>query len=914
MPEPRIKTLVREFNRQLDTGNDKAFQQMAAEWLKVEERLKTDIELLAAELAAQPGKPVKLDPISEMVLKMQQAGYAPDKIKTLLASQGIFKIPDVPDPQAKQLKEWQLAKMERYVTLLAQVQKEIERFTGRTAEPVIDQLSKDSAFAGIANSLNLISAVSGNNEIVGTFDRLGVEAVQNIVAISRGNLPLAKILTSAYPLTATAITDRLIYGTAMGWNPRKTAKSMVADGLAQGLNHVLLVARDQQIRSYREASRSQYQKSNVVKRYKRMAALQARTCAACLALDGTIYDTSSLMPLHPQDRCSTIPIVEGFPEPTWKTGEEWFSEQPEAVQRQILGKGKYEAWSQGLFNFRDVVKITDNKTWGPGAQVKSLKELLGGPAPKTPKPAPKPKPKPEPPAPPAPIDTFPTDIETLQDVRSLGGSTGAMLVVDPATGQKYVMKTGKSPDHIRSEAAADAAYKAMGVDVPDFKLYETTKGPVKLAKYIDGESIESIMNSDPARFKTITKQIQKHFAADVLLSNWDVVGQGYDNILVDKNNTVWRIDNGGSLQFRAQGGLKAKWNEHPSELWTLRDVKTNVQTSKIFGDLTFDEIAKQAVNLGKYKADVLTALSKNMQTGMGLQVIPTIAGRFDSLTDLGKMSQDMVKGGWNWGYVDGFAKHSVGLRNSGVTGALPASLTHSGVKVFDKSGKEWDDLRGASSIIYKVKDYINSSGGDYGIIEYWSGEQAGSSWSRASQSLKYLISQNRGGRADEYFWLNGVDEAKKQYENTIKKLGQQKYEDTMQMWHAFNHELLRNVDFERNNRTGGFVEVIRTEPQFVLGLNGINKTGQSAVIKRGAAESGSVYQTVVVAGNSLTLQNVPHHMIMGTYFTERYAGSSTSMFYGDRENEFVFITDGIEATYVGEVNSGVDVGEYWKAK
>jgi len=46
--------------------------------------------------------------------------------------------------------------------------------------------------------------------------------------------------------------------------------------------------------------------------------------------------------------------------------------------------------------------------------------------------------------------------------------------------------------------------------------------------------------------------LQKDFAADALLSNWDVIGVTADNI-VGNDGKVYRVDNGGALEFRAQG-------------------------------------------------------------------------------------------------------------------------------------------------------------------------------------------------------------------------------------------------------------------------------------------------------------------------------------------------------------------------
>jgi SPP1 gp7 family putative phage head morphogenesis protein len=147
--------------------------------------------------------------------------------------------------------------------------------------------------------------------------------------------------------------------------------------IGMSLQHVLLVARDQQNRAYRTASLQQYRQSGVVTGYRRLAAKNDRTCAACLALDGREYPTDELMPLHPQDRCTMVPTVRGLPPVPYETGETWFNRQSETVQRDILGPGRYEAWQAGRFAFADLASVRENDVWGASAQVTPLRELVG---------------------------------------------------------------------------------------------------------------------------------------------------------------------------------------------------------------------------------------------------------------------------------------------------------------------------------------------------------------------------------------------------------------------------------------------------------------------------------------------------------------------------------------------------------
>lgn len=259
MAEALITKLTNLFRQDLDNKSNQATVQMASAWLKVEQDLLQDILDLATELSSEQ----------------------------------------------QQLSLTKLNRLQRYVRLLAQLQKEMERFTGKTAAPIMQQLQATAAFSGIQQALTLIDAtvsLSGGSAVDFTFDRLNVEAVQNIVAISSAGKPLGDLLQAAYPLAANGITNELITGIAKGQSPRVIARNIVNQGLSQGLNHILLVSRDQANRTFREGSRQQYQKAGILE-YKRLAAHQTRTCFACLALDGQVFPTAELMPLHPQDRC-----------------------------------------------------------------------------------------------------------------------------------------------------------------------------------------------------------------------------------------------------------------------------------------------------------------------------------------------------------------------------------------------------------------------------------------------------------------------------------------------------------------------------------------------------------------------------------------------------------------------------------
>jgi hypothetical protein len=151
-------------------------------------------------------------------------------------------------------------------------------------------------------------------------------------------------------------------------------------------------------------------------------------------------------------------------------------------------------------------------------------------------------------------------------------------------------------------------YKALGADVPDHKVFQGPDGPTKVARFVDGQTLKQAMANDPVTAAAAMETLRGGFVKDSLLGNWDVVGMEYDNVLIGHDQKVYRIDNGGSLRYRAQGGLKKGWDQYPDEVFTLRDAGKNSQTHHVFGKLTFGEVAKQAQemttqgNWDKFKA------------------------------------------------------------------------------------------------------------------------------------------------------------------------------------------------------------------------------------------------------------------------------------------------------------------------
>lgn len=332
MPKPRVVQVIDEFRAGLLAQDAAQMREMARRWLEVERRL----EGLMLDLS-----------------------YEIDELRAA----------------GKSVKAWKIYRLERYQQLLAQARAETEKYDAWAAD-LIASNQRSYARDGLSAAQAAIDAAYQDAGVtVGFFNRLPVAAVESMAGYAADGTPLLELLQASYPETAKKITETLINSVSAGFNPRKTARLM-ADDMAGNLDRALLISRTEQLRAYRAASQQQFIESGVVSGYMRSAAKSPRTCAACLALDGKIYPTDTLMELHPADRCSMTPLLKDYPPPRFETGQEWFEKQKPEVQREILGAGRFDAWREGKFEFSRLAKVHHDDTWGDGVSVRPLGELV----------------------------------------------------------------------------------------------------------------------------------------------------------------------------------------------------------------------------------------------------------------------------------------------------------------------------------------------------------------------------------------------------------------------------------------------------------------------------------------------------------------------------------------------------------
>ncbi|MFI6763798.1 hypothetical protein ACIBF5_32215 [Micromonospora sp. NPDC050417] len=192
----------------------------------------------------------------------------------------------------------------------------------------------------------------------------------------------------------------------------------------------------------------------------------------------------------------------------------------------------------------------------------------------------------------------------------VGGQLGSNLggTYQGPDGRRWYVKVAKTPVHAANEVAASALYGLTGVDTPQVRrgwnVPEFGDQLVTYTALVPG-AIEDLRTRmyDPGYLAVV----RSGFAVDVWLANWDVAGTTWSNIVTGGDGRPYRIDVGGALLFRAQGGQKgAAFGEVPNEIDSMRDPNVNLETSMLFRQMTDEQLRGSVGRLVAITEDSIT--------------------------------------------------------------------------------------------------------------------------------------------------------------------------------------------------------------------------------------------------------------------------------------------------------------------
>lgn len=175
-----------------------------------------------------------------------------------------------------------------------------------------------------------------------------------------------------------------------------------------------------------------------------------------------------------------------------------------------------------------------------------------------------------------------------------------------SAGDSVYVKQPKDADQAHSEHLANQIYHALNLPAPQSTVATGKDGKAVYASQL-------MENSGTLGSKKLTPELAHHALqsaiADTLTANWDAAGQNHDNLLVSKDGkSTMHVDNGGSLLYRAQGGMKdPKYLPGIREWDNYSDPAKNASYAKLF----------KAADVGSM--DELPGVSKQIQAVESVQ-------------------------------------------------------------------------------------------------------------------------------------------------------------------------------------------------------------------------------------------------------------------------------------------------------
>lgn len=312
-----------------------------------------------------------------------------------------------------------------------------------------------------------------------------------------------------------------------------------------------------------------------------------------------------------------------------KSGQQLSMEQSEilegALQKAAAAVGKDDDWVNGVW-----AKFGKKFNDAHGSPATNLAFI----------PPPAPAPPPPPPVSTKPWPTSqsgaPSQItlpngKTAKKVKGSAGSNPGGFYRD-ADGAEWFIKFPKATAQVSAEDVTAALARKMGLHTKEYVSFQ------------DGQHV-AIAGPKVSMQKTTASNLNAWHDQDALADqfvhaawtrNWDAVGLEFDNLVV-MDGKLSVIDYGGSLMWRAQGGLKqGGLPKVVEELTSLRNSGTNPQTSKVFGKLKDKHIAERVLEKlsGITDEDLVGILAKgNFAEADHVAVLEGLKARRDYLLE-----------------------------------------------------------------------------------------------------------------------------------------------------------------------------------------------------------------------------------------------------------------------------------------
>ena len=239
--------------------------------------------------------------------------------------------------------------------------------------PLITDAKRQSALAGASDALIVASALG----ISATLTALTPQEIATLAGRTTTGIGIPAQYVSLIPALQVRLRDTLDTRAAQQWGLRQTQHAVTRDIQLTTREHAVVIARQESWQSYGAGLVRTYQANeDVLSGWTWFSQRDEYTCLSCLMLDGHTFPLETpFAPNHAACRCEAIPIVRDSPVDRGESGEDWFTRQPVATQRAMMGDAAYRLYAHGIITLHDLMQTTTTEQ-GTFHTVKSLKTLV----------------------------------------------------------------------------------------------------------------------------------------------------------------------------------------------------------------------------------------------------------------------------------------------------------------------------------------------------------------------------------------------------------------------------------------------------------------------------------------------------------------------------------------------------------
>ncbi|MCG9895427.1 MAG: minor capsid protein, partial [Fimbriimonadaceae bacterium] len=270
---------------------------------------------------------------------------------------------------------WWVYEQARAAELIREVEARLRDLGSRAAALVEAERGREIAL-GLEDARRLMGASGAVPTVIGGFTLPPIGAVEQSVASFAPGSSLVQLFDRIGPEVASLAQGVLAREIAAGRGGREIGRSLAAEIEGLTRRRATLIARTEVNRAYRAAHREAVvANQDLFLGVRWVAAMNSRTCVACMSMNGRLFPVDYVMASHPACRCRVVPVTpDSLPPLT--SAEQYLEGLTDAEIDRRLGRIGGPLYRAGHLSIQDFARVRSSREWGDAVQPQTQTRLL----------------------------------------------------------------------------------------------------------------------------------------------------------------------------------------------------------------------------------------------------------------------------------------------------------------------------------------------------------------------------------------------------------------------------------------------------------------------------------------------------------------------------------------------------------